>query len=255
MTEPDAILSDLVALAHHLGDKSREYAIVGEGNISARRDDGTFWVKASGESLRTIDAGGFVRLHLDRVLQLLDTAQTDEDVTRGFEAARADPGSTARPSIETFLHALVLAQGGARFAGHTHPIAINAILCSQQPDVLLQHITPDAITVCGAAPVFVSYHDVGLALGRAVRDALKRNIEEHGEPPRVIYLQNHGVLVLGQSARQVENVTAMAVKNARIMAQTFALGGPRPLAPADVVRIDKRTDEIVRRNKFEGRAG
>ena len=248
----ESILNELVALSRHLGEEWREYVIVGEGNTSVRAEDQTFWIKASGVNLRTIDERGFVRLYLDRVLALIDQAQSDDEVTRGFNAAKVDPSATARPSIETFIHALAIAHGGAQFAGHTHPIAVNAILCSNQAEVLTRHITPDCITVCGAHPVFVAYHDVGIALARAVRDALKQNIEQYGEPPKVVYLQNHGMLAMGRTAKEIENVTAMAVKNARTMAQTFAMGGPRFLDDTAVARIDKRPDEMVRRAKFEG---
>ena len=252
MNGDNSILQELTELSHHLGEEWREYVIVGEGNTSARADDETFWIKASGANLRTIGEHEFVRLYLTRVLDLLETAGSDEDVARGFEQAKVDPNVPARPSIETFLHALALAHGGARFTGHTHPVAVNGILCSQQPDILTRHIMPDEITVCGATPIFVPYHDVGVTLGRAVRDALRHNIEQNGEPPRVIYLQNHGIMVLGQTTKQVENVTAMADKNARVMAQTLAIGGPHFLEERDVVRIDKRPDELVRRHKFEG---
>lgn len=253
MRKPNPILRQLIDLSHDLGEEWREYVIIGEGNTSARADDETFWIKASGANLRTIDESGFVRLYLKRVLALLDTAQSDEDVTRGFAEAKVDSAVPARPSIETFLHALALEYGGARFAGHTHPVAANAILCSERAGIITQHITPDGITVCGAHPVYVPYHDVGVALGRAVRDALRQNVELNGEPPRVVYLQNHGLLALGQTAKEVENVTAMANKHARIMAQTLTLGGPHFLKESDVTRIDKRPDEAVRRRKFGGK--
>jgi rhamnose utilization protein RhaD (predicted bifunctional aldolase and dehydrogenase) len=245
------ILNELVALSHHLGEEWREYVIVGEGNTSARIDKQTFWIKTSGANLRTIDERGFVRLYLDRVLALIDQAQNDDDVTRGFSDAKVDPNVAARPSIETFIHALAIAYGGAQFAGHTHPVAVNAILCSQQAEMLTRHITPDGITVCGAHPAFVPYYDVGIALARATRDALQKNIAQYGEPPKVMYLQNHGMLVLGRTAIEIENVTAMAVKNARTMAQTFSLGGPRFFDENTIARIDKRPDEILRRKKFE----
>ena len=249
----ESILNELVALSHHLGEEWREYVIVGEGNTSARADDHTFWIKASGVNLRTIDERGIVRLDLDRVLALIDDAQSDDDVTRGFNDAKVDPNVTARPSIETFIHALAIQYGGAQFAGHTHPIAVNAILCSQQAEILTRHITPDCITVCGAHPAFVPYHDVGIPLARAVREALQKNIEQHGEPPQVVYLQNHGMLALGHTVQEIENVTAMAVKNARTLAQTFPLGGPHWLDENAVARIDQRPDEILRRAKFHGR--
>ena len=249
----DSILNELVALSHHLGEEWREYVIVGEGNTSARADDQTFWIKASGANLRTIDERGFVRLNLERVLALIDQAQNDDDVTRGFNAAQVDPNGAARPSIETFIHALAMAYGGAQFAGHTHPVAVNALLCSHQAEMLTRHITPDGITVCGAHPAFVPYQDVGIALARATRDALQKNIAQYGEPPKVIYLQNHGMLALGRTRQEIQNVTAMAVKHARTLAQTFSLGGPHWLDENTVARIDQRPDEILRRAKFQGR--
>ena len=42
---------------------------------------------------------------------------------------------------------------------------------------------------------------------------------------RTIYLQNHGLAALGPGATQVEGITAMAVKAARILIGTHALGG------------------------------
>ncbi|MCP4538861.1 MAG: aldolase, partial [Chloroflexi bacterium] len=55
-------LTQLVAMSNNLGDPALDYVILGEGNTSARADDDTFWVKASGVNLRMIDAGGFVRV-------------------------------------------------------------------------------------------------------------------------------------------------------------------------------------------------
>jgi rhamnose utilization protein RhaD (predicted bifunctional aldolase and dehydrogenase) len=254
MSNDKLILSELVALSRHLGEESRDLAIIGEGNTSARADEATFWVKASGTNLGAIDEKGFVRMRFDAMLQLLDSAKTDEDVTRGLHEGKADPGVAARPSIETMLHALCLTEGGAQIVGHTHPIAINMILCSRHADAVLRHIMPDVIVVCGAAPVLVPYADPGLPLAHAVRKALRENIEQRGgETPKAIYLQNHGFFALGQTSREVQNITAMAVKNAKVLAGSFAMGGPNYLSDRDVARIDTRHDEILRRQQFASR--
>ena len=39
----------------------------------------------------------------------------------------------------------------------------------------------------------------------------KTLITEHGEVPKVVLLQNHGLIALGKSPSEVENITAMAV--------------------------------------------
>jgi hypothetical protein len=75
-------------------------------------------------------------------------------------------------------------------------------------------------------------------------------IADYGEAPRTIYLQNHGLIALGQTARQVQNVTTMAVKHARVLAATYALGGPNFLPEHHQRRLDSRQDEDLRRAQF-----
>jgi rhamnose utilization protein RhaD (predicted bifunctional aldolase and dehydrogenase) len=126
-------LAQLVDMSHNLGDPALDYVILGEGNTSARADADTFWVKASGTELRTIDATGFVRVSFERVLAMLtDPTLDDEGVEQGLYAAKVDsaPGEGARPSVETVLHALCLSLEGVNFVGHTHPTAVNALTCS-----------------------------------------------------------------------------------------------------------------------------
>ena len=50
-----------------------------------------------------------------------------------MDAARVDNGF-APPSVETVLHALALKEMGVRFIAHTHPVAVNAVLCSVQAE-------------------------------------------------------------------------------------------------------------------------
>lgn len=244
------ILDELIALSHHLGDEAREYVIIGEGNTSARVDAETFWVKASGSHLRTIDASGFVQVRRARVLELLGGAGTDEDTTRVLMDARVNSGTTVRPSVETTLHAVLYELTDAGFIGHTHPSAANAVLCSAYAPEIVRHLMPDVVVVCGPHMIFVPYTDPGVPLTREVHTRVSRFIEQYAEMPRVVWLQNHGLFALGQSARQVENVTQMAVKHARVLAGARALGEPHWLSDHDVARLHTRPDEEVRRVQF-----
>ncbi len=63
-------------------------------------------------------------------------------------------------------------------------------------------------------------------------------------------MQNHGLVALGASAQEVQNVTAMSVKVARILAGTYALGGPRFLTDKQVERIAGRPDDLYRQEKL-----
>jgi len=243
------ILDRLIAMSKNLGDPILDYAILGEGNTSARADASTFWVKASGAELRTIDSGGFVRVRFDQVLALLDAGDLgDAEVKAGLEAARTDPAAQARPSVETVLHALALQLEGVNFVGHTHPTAVNAVLCSQKAkEAISGRLFPDEIVVCGPAPVYIPYTDPGIPLARAVRDAINGHIAAYKETPKVILMQNHGLIALGRTAQEVENITAMYVKTARIIIGAYSLGGPHFLDARSVERIHTRPDELYRR--------
>jgi rhamnose utilization protein RhaD (predicted bifunctional aldolase and dehydrogenase) len=247
------ILMQLVAMSRTLGDPALDYAILGEGNSSAQADEHTFWVKASGAEMRTIDAGGFVRVRFDRVLSMLSVdGLTDAQVKAGLEEARVDPDATVRPSVETVLHALALQLEGVNFVGHTHPTPVNAILCSQNAkEAIAGRLFPDEIVYCGPAPVYIPYTDPGVPLARVVRDGIDRYLDEYRELPKVILMQNHGLIALGKTASEVENITAMYVKTARVILGAYAMGGLRFLRPQDVDRIHTRPDELYRRQEWD----
>ncbi len=246
------ILEQLIAMSRTLGDPANDYAMLGEGNTSAQADAGTFWVKASGAEMRTIEASGLVRVRFDRVLSLLEAGELgDDEVRAGLEAARVDPEATARPSVETVLHALALRLEGINFVGHTHPTAVNAILCSQKAEeAIAGRLFPDEIVYCGLAPVYVPYTDPGLPLAQAVRDAIDAYLDEYREVPKVLLMQNHGLIAFGKTASEVENITAMYVKTARVIIGAYALGGLHFMSPEAVARIHTRPDELYRRQEW-----
>ena len=248
------VLSQLVSMSRNLGDPALDYAILGEGNSSARVDGDTFWVKASGAELRTMGPEGFVQVRFEGVLLLLDTGGLNDDqVKAGLEEARVDPDISTRPSVETVLHALALQLPGVNFVGHTHPTVINALLCARDvEEAIAGRLFPDEIVYCGVAPVYVPYTDPGVPLARMVRDLMHRYMDAHGEVPKVVLMQNHGLIALGNTAGQVENITAMAVKAARVLLGTFALGGPRFMTAEAVARIHTRPDEQFRRLEWGG---
>ena len=246
------ILKQLVVLSNNLGRPEMDYVILGEGNTSARAGDGAFWVKSSGTELRTITAGGFVRVNVERALKVTDGPELDdEQVKEALAAARMVPGAPGRPSVETLLHAQLLNLEGIRFVGHTHPTAINSLTCSVAfPEIFKGRLFPDEIVLCGAAPLLVPYTDPGLPLARRLKGLLGEYLKKHGEAPRIILMQNHGLVALGGTAKQVEDITAMAVKTARVLLGAYAAGGPRYLAPKAVARIHTRPDEIYRRRQL-----
>lgn len=243
---------DLLAdLSRDLGSAALDAAILGEGNTSVRIGD-SMLVKASGATLATATPDDFVSVDLAAALALIaDDDAGDAEVDAFFSAVAAREGR--RPSVEALLHVVVYEATDARVVAHSHPTSVNALLCSQSAELLVEGaLFPDQIVVLGAAPLLVPYIDPGISLARAARTMLRTHIATHGEAPKVIYLRNHGMFALGSGPVQVLGITAMAQKCARTIIGAQAVGGVRFMPADQVARIDSRPDEKYRRALLEG---
>jgi rhamnose utilization protein RhaD (predicted bifunctional aldolase and dehydrogenase) len=244
-------LERLLELSRAIGQEHRRLAILGEGNTSTDLGDGTFLVKASGSSLASLSESDVTRVQMDTALAALDDKTlTDDGVRKVLENSRTDPQSKL-PSVETFLHAVCLSEGRAKWVGHCHAESVLSILASThgaQP--FLKHIFPDAIVVCGRHLAVVPYIDPGLELAREFRKSLRAHIEIHGTPPKAILLENHGPVALGASDTEVMNILLMLDKWARILLGAFQAGGPRFLPETVSDRINSRPDEHYRRSQI-----
>ncbi|MBI3117859.1 MAG: class II aldolase/adducin family protein [Candidatus Hydrogenedentes bacterium] len=242
------VLQQLVEMSRYLGDPNRPYAILGEGNTSARIDDDSFYVKASGTTLATITEDGFLPVSIRKVTGVLDDPMAgDAEVSATLRASVLRAGEARMPSVETMMHALLLQYPEYRFIGHTHPVATNGILCSRvSREAMAGRLCPDHIVVMGHKSVYVSYVDPGLVLAREVRAQVRAFIEQEGVLPKCIMLENHGFFAMADTAKKVCNITDMAEKMSQILIGAYAAGGPTWLSEADIRRIDTRPDEHYR---------
>ena len=244
---PDA-LRTLLDLSHQLGREERKLAILGEGNVSVRLSSETFLVKASGSNLATISESGVSGCRFSDLLPLLKKSQvTDAAVDDALFAARVDPAAK-KPSVEAVFHAYLLTLPGVNFVGHTHPVAVNQLLCSKLARVFAKRrIFPDEVVCCGPESVFVSYADPGVKLAQAIQRAVVAFSKRLARVPRMILLESHGMIALGPTPTAVLATTLMAVKAAEIFWGAAAIaGGPRFLTSAQVERIAGRPDEHYR---------
>ncbi len=235
MTTKRQILTELVALSRALGEPCRAYVALGEGNTSAAIDRNTFWVKASGVPLQGIGPQGFIEVR-------------HRDMDAAARRPQGAPPPGPRPSIEALFHSWLLQVPGVRFVGHTHPTSVNRILCSRRSRALFRgRVFPDEIVYCGPEPVYVPYGDPGLPLARAIQRRVQAFRRRYGEPPRLVLLENHGIITLGRTPHEVLRITTMAVKTAEILWGASLLGPPRYLTRAQAAHIARRPDEAYRR--------
>lgn len=225
-----------------------DMAILGEGNVSAWLEGGRFLVKASGTSLAALAPEHLVEVETQPLLDALaaDEGRDDEGIEALLLDARTDPAAL-KPSVESLFHAWLLQLDGVAFVGHTHPMAVNALLCSPQAKAFAhERLFPDQVVYCGPASVLVPYVDPGLVLARALAEHVEAFRTRHGMLPKTILLENHGIIAAGATAEEVRAALWMAEKAARIFIDAAALGGPVFLSPSQVARIDGRVDEHYR---------
>lgn len=189
-------IEDLIAISRKFGQDSR-FVIAGGGNTSYK-DENRLWVKASGHALATITEDGFAVL--DRALlnemgekaYNEDTAIREEQVKNDLSVACIT--KDRRPSVETSLHNCM----GFAFVVHLHPTLVNGLMCSMNAEAACKEIFPDAL--------YIEYTDPGYTLFKKVYDRIKAYKAEKGKEPQVIFLQNHGIFVGGDTTAEIEGI-------------------------------------------------
>lgn len=245
-------LDALVDLSRTLGEPWRQYVIIGEGNTSLRRDDERFWVKASGQMLETASEDSFVEMRFGPVLDVIERGLSGAAMDEAIRAGKVDSQSPLRPSIEVTFHAVLLYEFGAGCVAHTHPVAVNQLLCSNRAVEFAAHrIFPDEVVLCGPRSAFMPYLDPGVPLAHGIRASARAYADAYGEPPKVILLQNHGLIAVGKNPVDALRITEMVVKAATIYSGACAVGTPAFMSEADINHIYQRPDEIYRRRQFE----
>ena len=187
-------------ISHYAGNR---YDLVqaGGGNTSVKLDSNKMLVKASGINLSEVTPeSGYVPVDYHAIRELLakfdasrlEKKQREEAASSIMKACTL--ADTGKPSIETFLHALL-----STYTLHTHPISINVLAASKNWKKDLLRLWPDAICV--------PYHTPGIDLALALKDEMNAYVAINGRFPNVIFLQNHGLIVSSHDAQEVIRLT------------------------------------------------
>ncbi len=246
------MIASLLQLSREIGREDRQLALLGEGNTSVKLNATQFAVKASGCRLGALTKADVTICESGKLLTLLDQkTAADAAIDQALIEARLDR-KAKKPSVEAVFHAWLLTLAGVNYVGHCHPLTANQVLCSPRArDFAERRLFPDEIVYCGPASVFVPYVDPGLALAREIRERTNGFIKEKGLVPRLILLQNHGIIALGASAHAVLACLLMAARATAVFVGAAALGGPNFLAPPQVDRIAARPDEAYRQRQLK----
>lgn len=189
-------IEDLIAISRKFGQDSR-FVIAGGGNTSYK-DENRLWVKASGHALATITEDGFAVLDRTLLNEMGEKAYNEDTAIREEQVkndlAVACVTKDRRPSVETSLHNCM----GFAFVVHLHPTLVNGLMCSANAEAVCGEIFPEAL--------YIEYTDPGYTLFKKVYDRINAYKVANGKEPQVIFLQNHGIFVGGDTTAEIEGI-------------------------------------------------
>jgi rhamnose utilization protein RhaD (predicted bifunctional aldolase and dehydrogenase) len=204
-------LDVLVEISRRFGSDP-DWVLAGGGNTSFKDAD-TLYVKASGFSLGQIGVDGFCamdRRALDAIWERgypEDREAREAAVLQDLLAARQS-GEHRRPSVETLMHGFF----PQAYVVHTHPALVNGLTCGRDGEAAFQKLfATDAI--------WVPFVDPGYVLAREVRKRVEAFRERTGKVPSIMLMQNHGLMVAGESRAEIEERSASVVS--RIAAEVL----------------------------------
>jgi len=187
------MLETIAELSHEYG--TAEYVKAGGGNTSCK-DAETLWVKPSGTTLAGLKPETFVMMdravlsHLYVVVTPVEPADR-EALVKNMMTSAVKTETPGRPSVEAPLHDSL----SARYVVHTHPPIVNGMTCAVGGRVAVARLFPDAL--------WVPYIDPGYTLCMAVRQSVRTYKAVHGVEPRLMFLENHGVFVSGDTEAEI----------------------------------------------------
>lgn len=187
-------LTTICELSHEYGAKA-EYVLAGGGNTSFK-DEQYLYVKPSGVKLASIEEEEFVKM--ERVIlrecftwNTFVSKEEREAKVKKLMAYAVTYGSSGRPSVEAPLHELM----PFSYVVHLHPAKVNGMTCALNGKEACTRMFPDAL--------WVDYVDPGLTLAMEVYRMNADYVSRFGHAPKVIFLQNHGVFVGGDTDEEI----------------------------------------------------
>ena len=191
-------MKDFVVMCKKIG-RMTDYVQGGGGNASYKHDGNKMSIKASGFSIGDItEDTGYVDVDYLKIKDY-HTAVLLEDVKKKEKEATAftiscvfsTDGPTLRPSVETGFHSLM-----KKYVMHTHPVYTNVITCAENGEKLAQEICKDIDFV------WIPYINPGFSLTLAIGEAIAAYEHEKGAFPKVVFLENHGLVTTADDAEE-----------------------------------------------------
>jgi len=190
-------LEDLVKISRKFGSDP-EYVLAGGGNTSFK-DGHSIWVKASGYALAKVTKNSFVALDRGALRKIMEKGYPqepslrEERVKEDLLRTRLYPKTGLRPSVESNFHELM----DYPWVVHLHPWMVNTLTCSLEGEEFSKKILGEQV-------LWINYSDPGYTLAQKISQQITCYKKRYKKSPQIVLLQNHGLIVGGDTPREVE---------------------------------------------------
>lgn len=190
MRMKDKFLSELCNISNYAGMRE-DLVQAGGGNSSVKISDCEMLIKSSGYALSEVNKNkGYSVVNYKKAMEFvkgLETKYSEQEILDKILC------SGEKPSIEVFLHAMM-----NKCTLHTHPIAVGVIVSRKSWKTELEKLFPEAL--------FVEYATPGMELARLCYTQIKE------KKVKVVFLQNHGLIISGETAMEVLQETENVIQ-------------------------------------------
>jgi len=197
-------IKNFVEISKYAGERFDLIQAAG-GNSSVKITDTKMFIKASGFLLSDVNENkGYSKVDLYKVSNILKdksiTAEIDKTkrevlVKKLIEDATLDKNN--RPSIETLLHSSLY-----KYTLHTHPVVVNMVVIQKEWREMLTSIFK------GEEIALVPYKTPGIDLALELDKVIKTT----KKTPKIIFLQNHGLIVTSNNIEDIKKITELVLE-------------------------------------------
>lgn len=178
-----------------LAKQIHKYCVGMEGNVSTKIGD-VLWIKASGARLSNLSENDLVSFDF-----------------KGNQLSNLSKSGSMELSFHTFL----LQFDGINYVSHTHPTNTLKIICGTWSDIFARRrLFPDQVIFNGKKSCLIPYTKPGEELTEMIKVHVNEFINSEGYFPKVILLQNHGIICCGSTIDECVMSTDICEKSAEI---------------------------------------
>ena len=198
-----------------------------EGNVSEKTKSGLL-IKASGARLSELSYDDLVEFDM-----------------KGNQLSNL----SKRGSMELSFHTFLMGFEDINYISHTHPTNTLKILCSDKCSSFSdKRLFPDQVVFNGSKSCLVPYSKPGSDLTNMITQKVNSFIEKEKYFPKLILLENHGIITCGKTIDECVIATEICEKAAEIFIGSHLLGDVKFLSYDQLKDLVEDENEKYRQN-------